>query len=224
MKILCLGIFALGLVLAPSASATTPPDPFEGVAQTSLVIGEVIQTGFRISDQGDFQIVEHGHWSPPERALLPQFSASDAVIFARRASSTKKTKKIDSNFRRATFLRDVHAAEARFGLPHGLLDALIWAESRYNPSAVSSAGAAGLGQLMIGTAKDLGVHNRFDPQANIHGAAQYLRQMLDRFGMVHLAVAAYNAGPGAVGRAKGIPMNRETPSYVRSVLERWRSI
>ena len=224
MKILYLGIFALGSALAPSASATTPPDLFEGHAKTPVVIDRVIEKGFRISDQGDFQIVEHGHWSPPESALLPQFSASNAVLFARRASTTKKTIKIDSNFRRATFLRDVHAAEARFGLPHGLLDALIWAESRYNPSAVSSAGAAGLGQLMIGTAKDLGMHNRFDPQANIHGAARYLRQMLDRFGMVHLAVAAYNAGPGAVGRAKGIPLNRETPSYVRSVLERWRSI
>ena len=120
-----------------------------------------------------------------------------------------------------TFLADVHAAEARFGLPHGLLDALIWTESRYNPTAVSSAGAAGLGQLMPGTARDLGVPNRFDPQANIHGAASYLRQMLDRFGMVHLALAAYNAGPGAVGKAKGIPLNSETPSYVRSVIARW---
>ena len=67
----------------------------------------------------------------------------------------------------------------------------------------------------------LGVPNRFDPQANIHGAASYLRQMLDRFGMVHLALAAYNAGPGAVGKAKGIPLNSETPSYVRSVIARW---
>ena len=120
-----------------------------------------------------------------------------------------------------TFLADVHAAEARFGLPHGLLDALIWTESRYNPTAVSSAGAAGLGQLMPGTAKDLGVRNRFDPQSNIQGAASYLRQMLDRFGVVHLAVAAYNAGPGAVSRLGRIPLNGETPEYVRNVLNRW---
>lgn len=129
--------------------------------------------------------------------------------------------RLQSNFRRTSFLDDVHAAEARFGLPHGLLDALIWTESRYNPRAVSIAGAAGLGQLMPATAKDLGVINRFDPRSNIHGAASYLRRMLDRFGMVHLALAAYNAGPGAVGKAKGIPMNNETPSYVRSVIARW---
>ena len=67
--------------------------------------------------------------------------------------------------------------------------------------AISKAGAAGLGQLMPGTARDLGVSNRFDPKANILGAARYLRQMLDKFGVVHLALAAYNAGPGAVERA-----------------------
>jgi soluble lytic murein transglycosylase-like protein len=60
---------------------------------------------------------------------------------------------------------------------------------------------------MPATAKELGVFNRFDPMANIFGAARYLRQMLDRFGVVHLAVAAYNAGPGAVERAGGIPRN-----------------
>lgn len=222
MKILFLGIFALGSVLAPSASATSSSDHFEREAKTTVVVDSVIEQGFRISDRGDFQIVEHGHWSPPERPPLPQFSAGDAVFRAHRALPTKKMMKIDSNFRRATFLRDVHAAEARFGLPHGLLDALIWAESRYNPGAVSSAGAAGLGQLMLGTAKDLGVRNRFDPQANIGGAARYLRQMLDRFGMVHLALAAYNAGPGAVSKAQGIPLNRETPTYVRSVMARWK--
>jgi soluble lytic murein transglycosylase-like protein len=66
------------------------------------------------------------------------------------------------------------------------------------------------------------VANRFDPLANLSGAARYLRQMLDKFGMVHLALAAYNAGPGAVERAQGIPRNGETPGYVRNVLARWR--
>ena len=102
-----------------------------------------------------------------------------------------------------------------------LLDALIWTESRYNPFAVSGAGAAGLGQLMPATARELGVANRFDPRANLWATARYLRQLLDKFGVVHLAVAAYNAGPGAVERAGGIPLNGETPSYVRKVLVFW---
>ena len=116
----------------------------------------------------------------------------------------------------------IYAAEAKYSLPAGLLDALVWTESRYNPLAVSPAGAVGLGQLMPATAKELGVSNRFDPMANIFGAARYLRQMLDRFGLVHLAVAAYNAGPGAVERVGGIPRNGETPEYVRNVLQRWK--
>lgn len=126
------------------------------------------------------------------------------------------------SWRRTIYLPQVLAAEARYSLPTGLLDALVWTESRYNPLAVSTAGAAGLGQLMPGTARALGITNRYDPGTNILGAARYLRQMLDRFGLVHLAVAAYNAGPGAVERAGGIPINGETPNYVRDVLRNWR--
>jgi len=66
--------------------------------------------------------------------------------------------------------------------------------------------------------------NRHDPLASIDGGARYLRDMLDRFDAVHLALAAYNAGPGAVSRSRGIPNNGETPQYVRSVLGRWQAI
>ena len=127
-----------------------------------------------------------------------------------------------SGFRRAGYLPHIYAAEAQFALPPGLLDALVWTESRYNPFAISKAGAVGLGQLMPGTAKDMGVTNRYDPQSNIFGAARYLRQMIDKFGMVHLALAAYNAGPRAVERSGGIPRNGETPTYVRNVLRSWQ--
>lgn len=224
MNILFLGLAVVGLVFAiPAAASTASAQPVEQSDHPSTGNARVEQ-GYRISDRGDFQIVEHGHWSPQTQPPTTQFLVSDAIFPGQRTPQGKKSVKFRSNFQRTSFLSDVHAAEARFRIPHGLLDALIWTESRYNPRAVSSAGAAGLGQLMPGTAKDLGVRNRFDPHSNIQGAASYLRQMLDRFGMVHLALAAYNAGPGAVGRAKGIPLNRETPSYVRSVLERWRSI
>ncbi|MGX7927244.1 lytic transglycosylase domain-containing protein [Tsuneonella sp. HG094] len=123
----------------------------------------------------------------------------------------------------AIYLPLIQEAEIRYGLPPRLLQALVWAESRFNPLAVSPAGAAGLAQLMPATARELGVTNRHDPQQNIDGGARYLRQMLDRFGSVHLALAAYNAGPGTVTKAGGIPKNRETPGYVRSVLDRWMS-
>ena len=128
---------------------------------------------------------------------------------------------IDRSFKEALYEPLIRQAEARYQLPPRLLQALIWQESRFNPMAISPAGAAGLAQLMPGTARELGVSNRHDPAQNIDGGARYLKQMLERFGAIHLALAAYNAGPGAVSRAGGIPKNRETPGYVKSVIARW---
>ena len=183
--------------------------------------------GYRSAETADgFQLVEHGVWEAPlVNAIQASAQGRGAISAPGREPRYERQARLSAGpngFRRAAYLPHVHAAEAQFGLPTGLLDALIWTESRYNPFAVSKAGAAGLGQLMPGTAKELGVANRFDPLANLSGAARYLRQMLDRFGVVHLALAAYNAGPGAVSRAKGIPRNGETPDYVRNVLARWR--
>jgi len=179
--------------------------------------------GIRVAEASNgFQLVEHGLWPSPEGLAVSMTNADEVAASSHpsRYQSTAGTG--PSSFRRASYLPHVYAAEARYALPTGLLDALVWTESRYNPLAVSPVGAAGLGQLMPATARELGVTNRFDPVANIDGAARYLRQMLDRFGVVHLALAAYNAGPGAVTRAGGIPRNGETPAYVRNVLRRWK--
>jgi soluble lytic murein transglycosylase-like protein len=101
-----------------------------------------------------------------------------------------------------------------------LLEALVWQESRWNPSARSRAGAIGLAQLMPGTARDLGVDPR-DPIQNLSGGARYLRQQLNRFnGDVEKALAAYNAGPGRVMTARGIPSIPETQAYVRAIVAR----
>ncbi|MEA3402282.1 MAG: lytic transglycosylase domain-containing protein [Armatimonadota bacterium] len=110
-----------------------------------------------------------------------------------------------------------HAAES-YGLGEDLLHAVIQAESGYNPRCTSSAGAVGLMQLMPGTARALGVSDAYDPVQNVLGGARYLREQLDRFGDLSLALAAYNAGPGAVQRHGGIPPYRETQGYVRRVL------
>jgi soluble lytic murein transglycosylase-like protein len=113
-------------------------------------------------------------------------------------------------------LIDQAASEA--GVDAKLLDALVRAESNYDPTARSRAGALGLTQLMPGTASELGVSNPLDPAQNLRGGARYLSQMLSRFGDVRLALAAYNAGPGAVERAGGIPNYPETQAYVRKVM------
>lgn len=100
-----------------------------------------------------------------------------------------------------------------------LVRALIQAESGYNRRALSNKGAIGLMQLMPGTAKDLRVSDPWNADENVRGGTTYLRQLIDRFsGRLEWAVAAYNAGPGAVERYGGIPPYRETREYVRRVL------
>jgi cell wall-associated NlpC family hydrolase len=108
------------------------------------------------------------------------------------------------------------SATARYGLPDGLLAAVAQTESAGNPSAVSPAGARGLMQIMPGTARELRV-NPNDPAQAVDGAARLLSDHLKSFGSLELALAAYNAGPGAVRKYGGIPPYRETQAYVRKV-------
>ena len=158
------------------------------------------------------------------RRIEPELIAPPTALPPAALSPTPVLVRSDVSYRESLYARAVSDAERRYQLPAHLLRALIWAESRFDPMAVSGAGAAGLAQLMPGTARELGVMNRHDPMASIDGGARYLRQMLNRFEAIHLALAAYNAGPGAVSKARGIPRNGETPEYVRAVLDRWRAI
>ncbi|HEX7857522.1 MAG TPA: lytic transglycosylase domain-containing protein [Sphingobium sp.] len=117
----------------------------------------------------------------------------------------------------------VRSVACEAGLPIGLMDALLIQESRYNPLATSPKGAFGLGQLMPGTAAQLGV-DRYDLRGNLAGAARYLRQHIGEFGQVPLALAAYNAGPARVRKAWRIPRITETQNYVRQILVNWRTL
>jgi soluble lytic murein transglycosylase-like protein len=98
-----------------------------------------------------------------------------------------------------------------------LFTTMIHRESNFNPRAVSSTGAGGLGQLMPATARELGVCNVFSAQENLEGAARYLTSMLDKFGSPELALAAYNAGPAAVQKYGGVPPYHETYQYIADI-------
>ncbi len=109
-------------------------------------------------------------------------------------------------------------------IPSALIRAVLMSESAGNPSAVSNAGAEGLMQVMPGTAAGCGINNPFDPQQNVACGSSYLRGLLARYhGDVTKAVAAYNAGPGAVDKYGGIPPYAETRAYVARVIAAYRS-
>ncbi|UOR15591.1 lytic transglycosylase domain-containing protein [Qipengyuania aquimaris] len=142
----------------------------------------------------------------PAEIYVPDTIASDPAHHARGVPAAYQAK--------------VAELSAKYDLSASLIEAMVWQESRWRHDAVSPVGAQGLAQLMPGTARDLGVDPR-DPFANLEGGARYLREQLDRFdGDLEKALAAYNAGPGRVERAGGIPRIRETQNYVASIMGR----
>jgi len=123
-----------------------------------------------------------------------------------------------------SFSQLIAQAAEKYGVDADLIEAVIQAESNFDADAVSSAGAQGLMQLMPATARGLGVTDAFDPAQNINGGVKLLSQLLNQYdGNVKLALAAYNAGPGAVAKYDGIPPYKETQKYVSKVLDFYQS-
>lgn len=144
--------------------------------------------------------------------ILQNVQAKDSA-----AVQNTGTKKIFTGT--ASMDRIFEEAADRYGVDANLLKAIGKAESGFNSSIVSSAGAIGVMQLMPGTARSLGVKDPYDAQQNIMGGAKYISQLLNQYdGNVRLALAAYNAGPGNVAKYGGVPPFRETQNYVNRVL------
>jgi soluble lytic murein transglycosylase-like protein len=142
--------------------------------------------------------------------LTPKYKKGEEVAEAKGIPAYRGSYK-------GAYLEVAKTAARKHGVPEDLFLRLVQQESGWNPVAVSVKGATGLAQLMPETAKVLGV-DIHDAEQNLEGGARYLRMMFDKFGTWELALAAYNAGPGAVEEHDGIPPFEETKSYVKAIL------
>ena len=161
----------------------------------------------------------------PEKASVQKFAGADfrnILAETAKGGSTGEVNSIRSGAalpKRALQYEAIFDEASRtYGVSKSLLLAVAKQESNFDPNSVSHAGAQGIMQLMPGTAKTLGVKNAFDPYENIMGGAKLLRDNIRSFGSVPLALAAYNAGPGAVKKYGGVPPYKETQDYVKKIM------
>lgn len=131
---------------------------------------------------------------------------------------------VTGNHSAETYKPFIDEAARRYNLDSRLLKAIVKVESNFNPRAVSKKGAVGLMQIMPENFAPLGIRDPYNPQENILAGARYLREMINRYGELPLALAAYNAGPGAVDRYRTIPPFSETQNYVTDVLRYYDSL
>ena len=175
--------------------------------------------------QSGIQGIVRGTDFHPEKASVQKFAGADfrnILAETAKGGSTGEVNSIRSGAalpKRALQYEDIFDEASRtYGVSKSLLLAVAKQESNFDANSVSHAGAQGIMQLMPGTAKTLGVKNAFDPYENIMGGAKLLRDNIRAFGSIPLALAAYNAGPGAVKKYGGVPPYKETQDYVKKIM------
>ena len=175
--------------------------------------------------QSGIQGIVRGTDFHPEKASVQKFAGADfrnILAETAKGGSTGEVNSIRSGAalpkRALQYEAIFDEASRNYGVSKSLLLAVAKQESNFDANSVSHAGAQGIMQLMPGTAKTLGVKNAFDPYENIMGGAKLLRDNIRAFGSVPLALAAYNAGPGAVKKYGGVPPYKETQDYVKKIM------
>ncbi len=191
-------------------ASSNDPNSFENILKSSIPTTEF--GNLLLGSQGmkvNASLLKNQQTQTLTNAIQELSSANNNISELNYGSINSKAQILDM----VTMISD------KYGVDDRLVKALIRQESGFNPNAKSKAGAMGLMQLMPATAKSLGVQNAFNPVQNVDGGVRYLKSMLERYnGNIILALAAYNAGPGAVDKYSGVPPYQETQNYVKNIL------
>lgn len=191
-------------------ASSNDPNSFENILKSSIPTTEF--GNLLLGSQGmkvNASLLKNQQTQTLTNAIQELSSANNNISELNSGSINSKAQILDM----VTMISD------KYGVDDRLVKALIRQESGFNPNAKSKAGAMGLMQLMPATAKSLGVQNAFNPVQNVDGGVRYLKSMLEKYnGNIILALAAYNAGPGAVDKYAGVPPYEETQNYVKNIL------
>jgi hypothetical protein len=200
----------------PDPRWVAPPGKSLHRLGTELDLGPPAAYGWLARHAGRFGFLKRYSWEPWHFGYTRN-PGSSSVGFGVRGGDGRATRAVQS-FVPARFAPMIARAAQRWSVSAQLLAAQIYAESNFNPFARSPAGAQGIAQFMPGTARAYGLRNPFDPAQAIDAQARLMRDLLRQFGSVPLALAAYNAGPGAVSACGCIPPYPETQAYVARIL------
>jgi hypothetical protein len=198
----------------PDPRWVAPPGKSLHRLGTELDLGPPGAYGWLARNAGRFGFIKRYSWEPWHFGYTRN-AGTTSVGFG---SSRGDGRSAVPTYVPARYAPAILRSSQRWSVSAGLLSAQLYAESNFNPYAVSPAGARGIAQFMPGTARSYGLSNAFDASASIDAQAHMMRDLLRRFGSVPLALAAYNAGPGAVARCGCIPPYRETQGYVARIL------
>ncbi len=201
----------------PDPKWVAPPGHSLHRLATELDLGPPGAYGWLAANAGRFGFVKRYSWEPWHFGFTRN-AGSASVGFGVRGGGDGRAARGVPSFVPARFAPMINRAAMRWSVSAALLSAQLYAESGFNPFAVSSAGAQGIAQFMPGTASSYGLRNPFDAEASINAQAHLMRDLLGRFASVPLALAAYNAGPGAVAGCGCIPPYPETRGYVARIL------
>ena len=213
---LLMSAFALGSVTRVTADQLFFTNGRMMSVKDYRIEGDLVTVTLRNGGQASFDKAVVSDIKPDE---MPEEVM--AVVPAAPVAVTQSAKAAHAPLDARPFADLIDTVALKHGVDPELVHAVVQAESNYRADAKSGVGARGLMQVMPATAKDFGIRNLYDPHNNLEAGVQYLKFLLARFDMKH-AIAAYNAGPGAVRKYKGIPPFRETQQYVKKVLKNYR--